>query len=88
MRFEQYDDFGDTLDGKFAARPQVAPRFALRGALSTGFRVPTAGQANLRNVTTEFNQSSGSGGRRRCSGAPRASSSRIHFGERFAMVAA
>ena len=28
-----------------------------RGALSTGFlRVPTAGQANLRNVTTEFNQ--------------------------------
>ena len=52
VRFEQYDDFGDTLDGKFAARLQVAPRFAL----STGFRVPTAGQANLRNViTTEFN---------------------------------
>ena len=56
VRFEQYDDFGDTLDGKFAARLQFAPRFALRGALSTGFRVPTAGQANLRNVTTEFNQ--------------------------------
>ncbi len=55
LRFERYDEFGNTLDGKFAARVQVADDFALRGAVSTGFRVPTAGQANLRNVTTEFN---------------------------------
>ena len=55
MRFENYADFGNTLDGKVAARLQVADNVALRGAVSTGFRVPTAGQANLRNVTTEFN---------------------------------
>ena len=55
VRYEDYKDFGDTLDGKVAARFQVADAVALRGAVSTGFRVPTAGQANLRNVTTEFN---------------------------------
>ena len=54
LRYENYSDFGNTLDGKFAARVQVAENVALRGAVSTGFRVPTAGQANLRNVTTEF----------------------------------
>ena len=55
LRYEDYDLFGDTLDSKFAARVQVTDNFALRGAVSTGFRAPTAGQANLRNVTTEFN---------------------------------
>ena len=54
LRFENYSDYGDTLDGKLAARYQVTDSFAIRGAASTGFRVPTAGQANLRNVTTEF----------------------------------
>ncbi len=54
LRYEDYDEFGDTLDVKGAARLQVTDRFALRGAVSTGFRVPTAGQANLRNVTTAF----------------------------------
>ena len=54
LRYEDYDDFGDTLNGKLAARFQATDTFALRGAFSTGFRVPTAGQANLRNVTTEF----------------------------------
>ena len=55
LRYEDYKEFGDTLDVKGAVRFQVAEQFALRGAVSTGFRVPTAGQANLRNVTTEFN---------------------------------
>ena len=55
LRYEDYKEFGDTLDVKGAIRFQVAEQFALRGAVSTGFRVPTAGQANLRNVTTEFN---------------------------------
>ena len=54
LRFENYSDFGDTLNGKVAARYQANDSFAIRGAVSTGFRVPTAGQANLRNVTTEF----------------------------------
>ena len=55
LRYENYADFGNTLDGKVAARLQVGYNVAIRGAVSTGFRVPTAGQANLRNVTTEFN---------------------------------
>ena len=54
LRFENYSEFGDTLDGKFAVRYEITDAFTIRGALSTGFRVPTAGQANLRNVTTEF----------------------------------
>ena len=56
LRFEDYADYGSTTNGKIAARVQLSDTVALRGAVSTGFRVPTAGQANLRNVTTEFNQ--------------------------------
>ena len=55
VRYENYDEFGDTFDGKGAIRLQLTDNFALRASASTGFRVPTAGQANLRNVTTEFN---------------------------------
>ena len=54
LRYEDYDLFGDTLDGKLVGRIQVSDNFAVRASYSTGFRVPTAGQANLRNVTTEF----------------------------------
>jgi len=54
LRYEDYEEFGNTLDGKLAARMQLTDTLAVRGAVSTGFRVPTAGQANLRNVTTEF----------------------------------
>ncbi|MCY4264591.1 MAG: TonB-dependent receptor [Gammaproteobacteria bacterium] len=55
LRYEDYTKFGDTLNGKLAARLELTDNLAVRGAVSTGFRVPTAGQANLRNVTTEFN---------------------------------
>ncbi len=54
VRYEDYDDFGDTTNGKIAARFQVTDAFALRAAASTGFRAPTVGQANVRNVTTAF----------------------------------
>ena len=54
LRYEDYDDFGDTTNGKLALRYQINDSIALRAAFSTGFRVPTAGQANLRNVTTRF----------------------------------
>lgn len=53
-RYEDYDSFGDTLNGKIAARFQVTDAFAIRGAASTGFRAPTVGQTNVRNVTTAF----------------------------------
>ena len=54
LRYEDYEDFGSTLDGKLTMRMELSKNFALRGALSTGFRAPTVGQANVRNVSTVF----------------------------------
>ena len=53
-RWEKFDDFGSTTDGKIAALFRVIPGLRLRGSASTGFRVPTVGQENIQNVTTEF----------------------------------
>ena len=53
-RFEEYETFGDTLNGKVDTRWQATSNVALRGSISTGFRAPTVGQANLQNVTTAF----------------------------------
>ena len=54
VRYEDYDDFGDTLDGKLAFRYEPVAGVAFRGAISTGYRAPTVGQSNVRNVTTAF----------------------------------
>ena len=54
VRYEDHADVGSTVDGKLTARWQVSDVFALRGAVSTGFRAPTPGQANILNVTTAF----------------------------------
>ena len=53
-RYEDFETFGDTLNGKFNTRWQATPIMALRGSVSTGFRAPTVGQANIQNVTTAF----------------------------------
>lgn len=54
LRYEDFSDFGDTLNGKLAARYSVNPNFTLRGAVSTGFHAPTPGQANVRTTITTF----------------------------------
>ena len=54
LRYEDFSDFGGTLNGKIAARYAVNPSFALRGAVSTGFHAPTPGQANVRTTITTF----------------------------------
>lgn len=54
VRYEDYSDFGDTTKGKIASRYQLTEEWAIRGAISTGFRAPTVGQSNVRNVTTAF----------------------------------
>ena len=51
-RYEAPDGFDSNLDGKLAARLQVADAVAVRGSVGTGFRVPTVGQENLRVVST------------------------------------
>jgi iron complex outermembrane recepter protein len=54
VRFEDFTDFGTTTNAKLAGRLQITDGFALRASASTGFRAPTVGQANVRNVTTSF----------------------------------
>jgi len=53
VRFEDFSEFGDTTDVKIAGMFHVTDTFRIRGAFSTGFHAPTAGQANITNVTTQ-----------------------------------
>ncbi len=53
-RFEDYSDFGNTVNGKIAARYEVARDVSLRGAVSTGFRAPSLQQAWFNNVSIQF----------------------------------
>lgn len=55
LRWEDFDDFGTTTNGKLASRVRVNEQVALRGSYSTGFRAPTPGQSNAFNVSTEIN---------------------------------
>ncbi len=43
-RFEDYTDFGTAVTGKLASRLELIDGFALRGAVSTGFRAPSLQQ--------------------------------------------
>ncbi len=53
-RFEDYSDFGDTLNGRIAARYEFTPAFALRGSASTGFRAPALQQQFFTATSTNF----------------------------------
>ena len=52
VRFEDFSDFGNTINWKLAGRFRVSDGFAFRGAVSTGFKAPTPGQANVRTTIT------------------------------------
>jgi iron complex outermembrane receptor protein len=54
VRHENFDDFGGTTNWKLTGRYDASDSFAIRAALSTGFRAPTPGQANVEQVTTSF----------------------------------
>ncbi|MEE9169217.1 MAG: TonB-dependent receptor, partial [bacterium] len=53
-RHEDFSDFGTTTNGKVAARFSLSDQFAVRGAVSTGFRAPTPGQSNVTTIVTSF----------------------------------
>lgn len=53
-RFENYNDFGSTLNGKFATRYAITPQFAFRGSVSTGFRAPSLAQKYYSQQFTNF----------------------------------
>ncbi|MCL1036305.1 TonB-dependent receptor [Shewanella submarina] len=57
LRFEDFSDFGTTLNWKLSTHYQIGETIGLRAAASTGFRAPTVGQSNVRNVTTAFSAS-------------------------------
>jgi iron complex outermembrane receptor protein len=53
-RVEHYNDFGSTTDGKVTARFEPIPGFAVRGAISTGFKAPSLGQSFFSATSTNF----------------------------------
>jgi iron complex outermembrane recepter protein len=59
-RYEDYSDFGSATVGKFTARYDIDPMFAVRGTVSSGFRAPTLVEEHYTNVnvgpTTAFVQ--------------------------------
>ena len=54
VRFEDYDSFGTTTNYKVMAQYHVTEDLNIRGSVSTGFRAPTVGQANVSNVQTNL----------------------------------
>jgi len=55
VRYEDFSDFGNTTNGKIAARYRINDYLTVRGAASTGFRAPSVGQSNLQRAATNFN---------------------------------
>ncbi len=53
-RYEDFDDFGTTFNGKISTNLRISDRLAWRASASSGFRAPTPGQSNAFNVSTEF----------------------------------
>ncbi len=53
-RYENYGDFGSNFAGKLAARYKVTEEFAIRAAISNGFRAPSMHQLNFSAVSTVF----------------------------------
>lgn len=53
-RFENYNDFGTTVNGKLAMRHKIGNAFAVRASVSTGFRAPSLHQRYLSATSTLF----------------------------------
>ncbi len=54
LRFENYSDFGSTLNYKAVARYKVTDNISLRGSISTGFRAPSQQQKYYSRTGTLF----------------------------------
>lgn len=55
-RYENYSDFGSTLNLKGVARYKVTDRISIRAAANTGFRAPSLHQLNFNSTSTIFDQ--------------------------------
>lgn len=54
LRFENYSDFGTTLNYKFATRYKLTNWLTVRGSTSTGFRAPSQQQKYYAKTNTLF----------------------------------
>ncbi|WPV63731.1 TonB-dependent receptor [Chitinophaga sp. LS1] len=54
VRFENYNDFGSTTNGKITARYKLSEGTAIRGSASTGFRAPSLHQQYYSSTSTLF----------------------------------
>jgi len=57
VRFENYSDFGSTINGKIASRLKISDVVNLRGSISTGFRAPSLAQIYYNTSFTNFSSS-------------------------------
>ena len=55
-RFEDYSDFGSTLNFKLATLFKANDNLNIRAALNTGFRAPSLHQLNFNSTSTIFDQ--------------------------------
>ncbi|MEO7174693.1 MAG: TonB-dependent receptor [Saprospiraceae bacterium] len=53
-RFENYSDFGSTINGKLSARYAISRALAIRASASTGFRAPSLAQLYFNSVYTDY----------------------------------
>ena len=53
-RFENYSDFGSTINGKLATRIKASDNINIRGSVSTGFRAPSLAQIYYNLKFTNF----------------------------------
>jgi len=54
VRYENYSDFGGTLNFKLATRIKASENFNIRGGLQTGFRAPSLHQIHFNSTSTIF----------------------------------
>lgn len=54
LRFENYSDFGSTLNYKLSSRYKFSDRFNVRASLSSGFRAPSMQQRFFAKTNTLF----------------------------------
>ena len=54
VRYENYSDFGGTINFKLATRVKASENFNIRGGLQTGFRAPSLHQIHFNSTSTIF----------------------------------
>ncbi len=57
LRYENYSDFGNTLNFKLAYKLKLSDEISFRSSLSTGFRAPSLAQIYFNTNFTNFNSS-------------------------------